>query len=80
MTDVSRGTVAGRWDAGGLGCGELLLGLRRRLAPLPAGSLFELVATDAGVPVDLPSWCRLTGHELVGADRPVYLIRKRQEE
>jgi tRNA 2-thiouridine synthesizing protein A len=72
--------VADRWDAGGLGCGELVVGLRQRLAVLPPGSLFHLVATDAGVPLDLPSWCRLTGHELVGTDGPTYLIRKRLEE
>jgi tRNA 2-thiouridine synthesizing protein A len=72
--------VADRWDAGGLGCGELVLGLRARLGALAPGSLFELVATDAGVPADLPSWCRMTGHELVQADPPLFLIRTRLPE
>ena len=69
--------VASRWDAGGLGCGELVLELRGHLAGLPPGSLFELIATDAGVVEDLPSWCRMTGHALVAAEHPRYLIRSR---
>jgi tRNA 2-thiouridine synthesizing protein A len=69
--------VAGRWDAGGLGCGELVLELRGHLAGLPPGSLFELIATDAGAVEDLPSWCRMTGHALVMAEHPRYLIRTR---
>lgn len=73
-------TFSDQWDAGDLGCGELVVGLKRRMAAVPAGSLFRLVATDAGVPLDLPSWCRLTGHDLVRAEGPVFLIRKRLEE
>ncbi len=73
-------SIVARWDAGGLGCGELVLGLRTRLADVPPGSLFEVLATDAGAPRDLPSWCRLTGHELARVDPPLYVIRKRVEE
>ena len=69
--------LAGRWDAGNLGCGELVLELRGRLAGLSPGSLFELVANDAGAVEDLPSWCRMTGHALVAARHPRYLIRTR---
>ena len=72
--------AAERWDAGEMGCGELVMQLRRRLAPLAPGELFELVASDPGAPEDLPSWCRLTGHELVASQHPVYLIRRRSKE
>lgn len=68
-----------RWDAGYMGCGELVLQLRRRLAPLAAGELFELIAYDLGAPQDLPAWCRMTGHRLVDAAHPRYLIRRREE-
>lgn len=54
--------------------------LRGRLAGLAPGQLFELVARDPGAPEDLPAWCRLTRHELVDADHPNYLIRRRDEE
>jgi tRNA 2-thiouridine synthesizing protein A len=69
--------VAGRWDAGGLGCGELVLELRGHMAGVPPGSLFELIATAAGAVEDLPSWCRMTCHALVMAEHPRYLIRTR---
>jgi len=64
------------WDAGDMGCGELVLALRNRLKALPSGSLLQLTARDPAAPVDLPSWCRLTGHALVKAEHPVYLIRR----
>jgi tRNA 2-thiouridine synthesizing protein A len=51
--------------------------LRGHLAGVPPGSLFELVANDAGAVEDLPSWCRMTGHALVAARHPRYLIRTR---
>jgi tRNA 2-thiouridine synthesizing protein A len=66
------------WDAGDLGCGELVLELRLRLGSLRAGEVLELFARDPGAPEDLPAWCRLTGHALVGAQPPRYLIRRRQ--
>jgi len=71
--------VADRWDAGGMGCGELVMQLRRRLAALAPGSQFELVAQDPGAPEDIPAWCRLTGHGLVASKHPVYLIQRRME-
>ena len=69
-------TTAG-WDAGELGCGELVLELRSRLEALLPGELFHLTAKDAGAPEDLPAWCRLTGHALVGAEHPNYWIRRK---
>jgi tRNA 2-thiouridine synthesizing protein A len=64
------------WDAGDLGCGELLLALRTRFRELAAGAVFKLSTTDAGAPEDLPAWCRMTGHRLVLAAHPDYYVRK----
>jgi tRNA 2-thiouridine synthesizing protein A len=66
------------WDAGDLGCGELVLELRFRVEQLEPGALLRLVAVDPGARADLPAWCRLTGHALVAADHPVYLIRRKE--
>jgi tRNA 2-thiouridine synthesizing protein A len=74
------------WDAGDLGCGELVLELRFRIEQLEPGALLRLVAVDPGARADLPAWCRLTGHAwcrltghaLVAADHPVYLIRRKE--
>jgi len=64
------------WDAGPMGCGELVLELRFRLQALAPGAVLKLTATDLGAPEDLPAWCRLTGHALVLQRHPDYWIRK----
>lgn len=65
------------YDAGDLGCayGPLneIAGLMRGLSP---GQTVEVRATDPSVAVDLPAWCRLTGHELVTRQGDRYLIRR----
>ena len=73
-----RGVVEA-WDAGEMGCGELVIELRRRLLPLAPGAFFELAAYDPGAPADIPSWCRMTGHELIESQHPHYLIQRRME-
>ena len=72
------GPAAASWDAGAMGCGELVLELRMRMLDLPPRALFRLVATDPGAPEDLPAWCRMTGHRLVGAEHPVYGIERKE--
>jgi tRNA 2-thiouridine synthesizing protein A len=67
------------WDAGELSCGELVLELRYRLAPMRPGELFRLVALDPGAPADIPAWCRMTGHTLVSTQHPVYLIQRKED-
>jgi tRNA 2-thiouridine synthesizing protein A len=68
---------AARWDAGELGCGDLVLELRRRLAALAAGEVLHVTARDPAAPEDLPAWCRLTGNPLAAAHHPDYFIRRR---
>ena len=64
------------WNAGDLGCGELVLELRRRVRAAP-GQVFKIIARDPGAPADLPAWCAMTGHALLGqdADAGAYWIR-----
>jgi len=66
------------WDAGDLACGDLLLKLRGRMQAMRPGEVLRLVARDAGAPADLPAWCRLTGHTLLAAEHPEYLIRRKE--
>ena len=66
------------WDAGNMGCGELVMGLRMRLQVMNPRQILKLTANDPGVPEDLPAWCRLTGHQLVYANHPEYWIRRRE--
>lgn len=80
-TPAARSSVVpdGEWDAGDLGCGDLVLELRHRMNALRPGQTFKLTARDPGAPADLPAWCGLTGHVLLSARHPVYLIERRKE-
>lgn len=66
------------WDAGELGCGELVLELRLRLDEMAPGQILKLRALDPGAPADLPAWCRMTGHTLLTQQHPLYLIRRKE--
>jgi tRNA 2-thiouridine synthesizing protein A len=77
VSDAAR--VAAEWDAGDLGCGELVLELRSRLDTLKPGQIMRLIARDPGAPADVPAWCRMTGHPLVGRRPPVYLIQRKED-
>jgi TusA-related sulfurtransferase len=77
---ITRASILGAdafYDAGDLGCayGPLneIAGLIRGLSP---GQTVEVRATHPSVAVDLPAWCRLTGHELVTRQEDRYLIRR----
>ena len=67
------------WNAGDLGCGELVLGVRKRLRAHPQ-QVLRLIALDAGAAVDLQAFCNMTGDELlaVDADHKTYWLRGRE--
>lgn len=77
MSDPGARVVA-EWDAGDMGCGELVLELRSRLDTLKPGQIMKLIARDPGAPADVPAWCRMTGHPLIGGQPPVYLIQRKE--
>lgn len=77
--DFRRQHQDSEWDAGDMGCGELVMELHIRLKPKPPGHILKLTARDPGALEDLPAWCRLTGHHLLYADHPVYLIQRKEE-
>ena len=51
---------------GDLGCARLLVLLRARVAELDEGTVVHLSTSDPIAPIDLPVWCRMTGHEYLG--------------
>ncbi len=53
------------WDAGDLGCGELVLQLHFLFVDMSPGQIIRVRATDTGAPHDLPAWCRMTGNAMV---------------
>ena len=62
------------------GAGAHILDARRLLCPLPVirtqdmvstldvGDLIEVRCTDPGTRSDIPTWCRINGHEVLGID------------
>ncbi|MBU6402441.1 MAG: sulfurtransferase TusA family protein [Verrucomicrobia bacterium] len=70
--------VDAAWDAGEMGCGDLVLELRDRLRSLAPGRVLKLTARDPGAREDLPAWCRLTGHRLLRVEPPTYWIQRKE--
>ena len=68
--------AAAEWDAGDMGCGEVIILLRMRMQGLKAGEVLKLTVRDLGAPEDLPAWCRMTGRKLVRAAHPDYWIEQ----
>ena len=66
------------WNAGDLGCGDLVLELRLRLDAMRPGQILALVARDPGAAADIPAWCRMTGHTLIVEQPPLYQIRRKE--
>ncbi len=62
--------AAASFDGGDLDCGNgLLLLIRKHIDPLDPGELLEIRSVESSVEEDLPSWCRLTGNDLVSLAR-----------
>ncbi|NMP22795.1 sulfurtransferase TusA family protein [Sulfobacillus harzensis] len=57
------------YDAGDMGCGELVVALSRRMRQLPPDAVLELITRDPGSIEDIPAWCRMRGYELTQMDR-----------
>ncbi len=56
------------FDGGDLDCGSgLVLLIRRHMQEVPAGGVLEMRSVEPTVTDDLPPWCRMVGHEYLGA-------------
>jgi len=67
------------YDSFDRGCGDFIIDLRQVMAELSAGHTLMIASRDAGAPVEIAAWCRMTGHRLVDAAPPFYLVRKRPD-
>jgi tRNA 2-thiouridine synthesizing protein A len=76
---VEAPTADAEWDAGDMACGDLVLELRQRLRTLAPGQVLHVTARDAGAPQDVPAWCGMTGHRLLVARHPDYVIERRRD-
>jgi len=83
MSDNTIPQPDARCDGGDLDCGSgLLLIIRNAMSPLPPGGILEVCSREISVKEDLPAWCRLVGHDLLGTapgepGSTSYFIRKK---
>ncbi len=64
-------------DARGLLCPLPVIRTQDRIVGLDTGTLLDVFATDPGTLQDIPSWCRVHGHEVVETERAGREIRIR---
>ncbi|CAN5514861.1 hypothetical protein BH23CHL2_BH23CHL2_18550 [soil metagenome] len=81
MTDRSRSDVAATLDAGERTCAALIASIRDAIAPLQPGTILAILSRDPSARLDLPAWCRMTGHGYLGSDdhetHAIHYLRKR---
>jgi TusA-related sulfurtransferase len=39
-----------------------------RVKKMKTGEVLEVVADDKGIKLDMPAWCKATGHEFLGVE------------
>lgn len=84
--DTPFGPTSAMVDGGDLDCGSgLLLMIRSAFEPVDPGGLLEIRSRESSVAEDLPAWCRMVGHELVGQeqaplDYTYYFVRKKRDQ
>ena len=54
-------------DARGLRCPLPVIRLAQRAADAATGTELEVWSTDPAAAADVPAWCRMRGHEFLGA-------------
>lgn len=69
------------FDGGNLDCGSgLALLIRQHMTGVPAGGVLEMRSIEPSVELDLPPWCRMAGHVLLGSREDgqavIYYIKK----
>jgi tRNA 2-thiouridine synthesizing protein A len=53
-------------DARRLLCPMPVIRTQNRVAALAPGDTLDVTCTDPGAAKDIPAWCRINGHELLG--------------
>jgi tRNA 2-thiouridine synthesizing protein A len=77
-------SVAVGIDTGQQTCETLIRSVRLAIAPLPPGTILAVNSRDPSARLDLPAWCRMTGHTYLGNDDhetlTIHYLRKRENE
>jgi tRNA 2-thiouridine synthesizing protein A len=68
--------VSLRLDCTGQLCPLPVLELARRIGDVEVGDTVVVVSDDPAAASDIPAWCRMRGHEFVGAADTSYEVRR----
>jgi tRNA 2-thiouridine synthesizing protein A len=63
-------------DCRGKRCPLPVIELARRIGDVEIGAVLRVLADDPAAAVDIPAWCRMRGHEFVGAVDDGYDVRR----
>ncbi len=67
-------------DCRGQRCPLPVIALARAMSEVEVGSVVRVISDDPAAAADIPAWCRLRGHEFVGAAEagglPAYEVRR----
>jgi tRNA 2-thiouridine synthesizing protein A len=74
---MSEGPPLETLDTRGLLCPLPVIRTQDRIKGLTPGTVLDILATDPGTLHDIPAWCRVHGHELLGTEREGREIRIR---
>jgi TusA-related sulfurtransferase len=53
-------------DCVGLACPMPIFKTANKIKEMQAGQILEVQSDDDGIKMDMPAWCRKTGHEFLG--------------
>jgi TusA-related sulfurtransferase len=68
-------------DCRGMLCPGPVIELGKRIGEVEVGQTVAVASTDAAAAYDIPAWCRMRGHEYIGAEPaddgvPRYVVRR----
>jgi tRNA 2-thiouridine synthesizing protein A len=55
-------------DCFGLMCPMPIVKTSQQIKKMKVGQVLEVVATDKGIKMDMPAWCKATGNECLGME------------
>lgn len=61
-------------NAENLLCPMPVIKTQDKIATLKSGEILEVTCTDPGVLSDIPAWCRINGHKLLGSEQSGRII------
>ncbi|WP_199521316.1 sulfurtransferase TusA family protein [Jiangella anatolica] len=63
-------------DCRGQRCPLPIIELAKRIGDVEVGQTVTVLADDPAAASDVPAWCRMRGHEYLGADGDAYAVRR----